>query len=67
MPDSNCKCLESALGPVVVVVAAYAVDVEGSARCLREALQAMGNHLTAQITNLLPLETQFNNAVWPVR
>lgn len=27
----------------------------------------MGNHLAAQVTDLLPLETQLNDTVWPVR
>lgn len=38
MPDSNRKSLKGALCPVVIVVAAYAVNVEGGARRLRKAL-----------------------------
>lgn len=67
MPDSDCKRLEGTLCPVVIVVTAYAVNVEGGARRLRKALEAVRDHLAAQIANLFPLKTQLNDAIWPVR
>lgn len=59
--------LESALGSVVVVVAAQAVDVQSDARTLRKALQAVGDHLAAQLSEKLALQAQVDDAVGAVR
>lgn len=52
---------------MVVVVAAEAVDVQRHARRLREALQAVRDHLAAQVPDLLALELQADHAEGPVR
>lgn len=36
-------------------------------RALREALDAVGNHLGAQVPNLLPLQPELDDAERPVR
>lgn len=62
----NRQRLERALGPVVVVLAAQAVDVQGDSRTLREALQAVGDHLAAKVANLLAFEAEVDDAVGAV-
>lgn len=57
------ECFEGALGPVVVVVAADAVDMHGEARGLGEALQAVRHHLGAQAAEPLALEAEVDDAV----
>ena len=64
--DSYSQRLECALGAVVIVVAPQAVDVHGNAGTLGEALHAVGDHLTAQLTEPFSLETELNDAVRPV-
>jgi hypothetical protein len=64
--DGDGKGLEGTLGPVVVVVAAYAVHVQCSAASLGKALQAVGNHLAAQVAQLLPLQPQVGDTVGAV-
>lgn len=51
---------------MVVVVSADAVDVHRHLRALREALQAVGYHLAAQLAEPLTLEAQLGDAVWAV-
>lgn len=41
--------------------------MDGDPRRLGEALHAVGNHLTTQISDLLALKTKLNDGVWPVR
>lgn len=41
--------------------------MDGDPRRLGKALHAVGNHLTAQVSNLLALETELNDGVRPVR
>lgn len=48
---------------MVVVVAAKAVDVQRDARGLGKALQTVGNHLAAEIADLLALEAQVDDGV----
>jgi len=62
-PQCHRQSLEGALGPVVVVVAAQTVNVHGDAGALCEAVQAVGNHLTAEVANLLATEAQLADAV----
>lgn len=64
--NSHRQRLERTLSPVVVVVAAQAVDVQRDARGLGKALQAVGDHLAAEITELLALEAQVDDGVGPV-
>lgn len=52
---------------MVVVVAADAVDVHCDARALCEAVQAVRDHLAAQVADLLAAEVQFADAVGAVR
>lgn len=65
-PQRDGQSLERALGPVVVVVAAQAVDVHGDAGALREAVQAVGDHLAAEVADLLAAEAQLADAVGAV-
>jgi len=58
--------LERALRAVVVVVAPEAVHVQGDAPGLGEALQAVGDHLAAQIANLFAPEAQVDDREGPV-
>jgi hypothetical protein len=51
---------------VVVVVAAQAVDVHGDAGALREAVQAVGDHLAAEVADLLAAQAQLGDAEWAV-
>jgi hypothetical protein len=62
-PQCHRQSLEGALSPVVVVVAVQAVDVHGDAGALRKAVQAVGNHLAAKITDLLAAQAQLADAV----
>lgn len=41
--------------------------MDGDPRSLGEALHAVRDHLTAQVSNLLTLETELNDGVGPVR
>ena len=66
VPDGDGKGLEGTLGPVVVVVAAYAVNVQCCAAGLGKALQAVGNHLAAQVADLLAAQAQVTDAVGAV-
>jgi hypothetical protein len=51
---------------VVVVVTPQAVDVQGDASGLGKALQAVGDHLSAELAEVLALEAQVNDAVGSV-
>jgi hypothetical protein len=46
---------------VVVVVAPQAVDVQGDARGLSKALQAVGNHLAAELTDSIGSVGEIDN------
>ena len=52
---------------MVVVETPDAVDVHGDASRLCEALEAVGDHLAAQLAEPLPLEAEVNDSVGPVR
>lgn len=52
---------------MVVVLAAQAVDVKCNPRTLCEALQAVRDHLAAEIADLLALQAEIYDAVGPVR
>lgn len=52
---------------MVVIVAAEAVDVHGDASSAGKALDAVGDHLGAEVANLLTLETEINNGEGAVR
>lgn len=66
-PDGDGRGLEGALGPVVVVLAAQAVDVHGDAGGLGEALEGVGDHLGAEVADALAAEAEFDDGVGPVR
>ena len=51
----------------MVVVTPDTINVHRNTGSLRETLQTMRQHLAAQITNLLPLETQVDDAEGSVR
>lgn len=55
------ESLERALRAVVVVIAVCAADVQGDTGSLCEALQAVRDHLGAQIADLLALESEIND------
>lgn len=59
------ESLERALCAVVVVITVCAADVEGDTGSLCEALQAVRDHLGAQIADLLALEAEINNRPGP--
>lgn len=61
--NSHRQRLERTLGPVVVVVAAQAVDVQRDACGLGKALQAVGDHLAAELAEHLALEAQIDDGV----
>lgn len=46
---------------MVVVEAAEAVDVQGDAGALGERLQAVGNHLAAEVADLLTLKAELDD------
>lgn len=52
---------------MVVVPAAEAVDVEGEAGGLGEALEAVGHHLAAEVADPLAREAELDDAEGPVR
>lgn len=51
---------------MVIVVPAKTIDVERDARSLREALEAVRQHLGAQVADLLALEAEVDDAKGPV-
>ena len=52
---------------MVVVVAVQAVDVHGDARALREAVQAVRDHLAAEVADFFAAQAQVADAVGAVR
>jgi hypothetical protein len=52
---------------VVVVVAVQAVDVHGDARALSEAVQAVRDHLAAEVADFFAAQAQVADAVGAVR
>lgn len=65
-PQRNRQRLERALRAVVVVVAVQAVHVHRHAGALREAVQAVRDHLAAQVADLLTAQAQVADAVGAV-
>lgn len=55
--------LEGALGPVVVVLAPDAVDVEGDAGALGKGLHAVGDHFAAEVADALAAEAEVDDGV----
>ena len=60
-PNSNSQRLERSLRTVVVVITIRTANVQSHVRSLRETLQTVGDHLSAQVTNLLALEAEVND------
>ncbi len=54
--NGHSKSLKRTLSPVVVVVTAQAVNVQGDASGLSKALQAVRDHLAAELAQHLALE-----------
>lgn len=52
---------------MVVVETPQAIHVDGDPRRLGKALHAVRDHLTAQVSNFLPLEAELNDGIGPVR
>jgi len=52
---------------MVVVVTPQNVYVERDACCLCKALQAVRQHLGAEVTNLLAFQSKVHYAIWPIR
>ena len=67
LPHRNSRRLERALGAVVVIVAPQTVHVQRDAGGLGEALQAVRDHLGAEVADLLALQAQVYDAVRAVR
>jgi len=65
-PQRNSQRLERALRAVVVVVAVQAVHVHGDTCSLREAVQAVWDHLAAEVADLLAAEAEVADAVGAV-
>ena len=65
-PQRNRQRFERALRAVVVVVAVQAVHVHGDTRALREAVQAVRDHLAGKVADLLAAQAQVADAVGAV-
>jgi hypothetical protein len=65
-PQRNSQRLECALCAVVVVVAVQTVDVHCDTGSLREAVQAVGDHLAGKVADFLAAETEVADAVGAV-
>lgn len=59
--------LKRTLRTMMIILAPQTIHMQCCSRRLRKALQTMWNHLAAQITDLLPPQTQLNHTVWAVR
>lgn len=64
-PNGNSQRLEPSLGPVVIVISVGTSNVQSDISGLRETLQTVGDHLSAQVTDLLALESEVDNVPWP--
>jgi len=51
---------------MVVVVTPQNIYVERDACCLCKALQAVRQHLGAEVTNLLAFQSKVHYAIWPI-
>lgn len=51
---------------MMIILASYTINMQRDPRILRKALHAMRDHLTAQIADLLTLETEFDDCVGTV-
>lgn len=63
LADSNSQSLEGTLGAVVIIVAVKTVDMKRDAGTLRKALQAVRDHLAAELAEPFALEAKVNDAV----
>lgn len=64
--QGHSKSFKCAFRPVVIIIPPQAIDMHRNTRMQRKAFQAMRQHLTAQISNLLPLCPEINNRVWSI-
>lgn len=64
-PNRNSQSLERTLSTVVVILAVRTANMQSDTRRLGETLQAMGNHLGAQVADLLTPKTEINHRPRP--
>ena len=67
LPNRNRQRLERALRPVVIILPPETVNVQRDPRRLRKALQAVRQHLAAQVANLLAPQAEVDDAKGAVR
>ena len=67
LPHRNSRRLERTLRPMVIILPPQAVHMQRDPRGLRKALQAVRDHLGAEVADLLALQAQVHDAVGPVR
>jgi hypothetical protein len=60
-PNRNSQRLERTLRPVVVIITISAANMQCHIGSLRKALQTVGDHLRAKITDLLALEAEVDH------
>jgi hypothetical protein len=65
-PQRNSQRLERALRAVVVVVAVQTVDVHCDARSLREAVQAVRDHLAGKVADFFAAQAEVADTVGAV-
>lgn len=63
LPYRNRKRLKSTLSAVVIIVTPQAVHMERDSCRLGKTLQTMGDHLAAEVANLLALQTEVDHAI----
>lgn len=61
-PNGNSQGLERTLRAVVVIVTVGAANMQRDIGRLRKALQTVGDHLGAQVTDLLALEAEVDHS-----
>lgn len=66
-PQRHGGGLEGALGPVMVVLAAQAVDVQSDTGSAGKGLEAVGDHLGGKVADALAAEAEVDDAVGAVR
>jgi hypothetical protein len=67
LSNRNCQSLKRTLRSVMIIITPQAIHMNSDSRRLRKTLQAMWNHLTAQVSDFLPLQPQIYNTERAVR
>lgn len=60
-PHCDSQSLEGSLSSMVVIISVSAANVKSHISSLSETLQAVCDHLSAQVANLLALEAEVDN------